>query len=297
MPNSRASSRASQPPMLSTPSATEESRGYTAAQAIYARGAPAGAARLRPAVHQPDPDGAADHHHDRQQLRLGEAEQHVVVAAHELDEEALGAGEDQVEPEQRARPPAVAPAPQQQRDEAHRDRLVDRRRVDLLGGRHRPVRIRHRPRPVPGDAVVAVAGELAADAADRVADRERDGRDVEHLQRQELAPPGPQEHADGAAERAAVPDEAGAGEEAAEDVVLGVGPVLGDPPQPRADDPADERGEDHLVGPVDGLADLLQELRGGERRRPRSRGPSSGRRSAGSAGRARSRAACARMRS
>ena len=39
---------------------------------------------------------------------------------------------------------------------------------------------------------------------------------------------------------------------------FGVGPVLGDPPQPRADDPADQRGEDELVGPVDGLADLLQ---------------------------------------
>ena len=49
------------------------------------------------AAHQPDPQAAAGHHHDREDLRLGEAEQHVVVAADELDQEALGAGEDQVD--------------------------------------------------------------------------------------------------------------------------------------------------------------------------------------------------------
>ena len=39
---------------------------------------------------------------------------------------------------------------------------------------------------------------------------------------------------------------------------MAVVPVLAHPPQPRADDAADERGEDDLVGPVDRLAELLQ---------------------------------------
>ena len=91
-------------------------------------------------------------------------------------------------------PPGVAVAPQPPGDEDHRERLVDRRRVHGLGRRHRAVRIGHRPRAVPGDAVVAVARQLAADPPDRVARRQRHGRHVEHRQR-EPAPPGrPREH-------------------------------------------------------------------------------------------------------
>ena len=67
---------------------------------------------------------------------------------------------------------------------------------------------------------------------------------------------------DRAADRAAVEDQARAREQRAEQVVAGLVPVLDDPPQPRADDAADDRGEDELVGPVDRLADLLQVARG-----------------------------------
>ena len=70
--------------------------------------------------------------------------------------------------------------------------------------------------------------------------------------------PRPQEDADGAAQRAAVPDEPAAREQVAEHVVGGGVPVLGQPPQAGADDPADQGDEDHLVRPVDGLAELLE---------------------------------------
>ena len=262
---------ASQPPMVSAPPATEESSGYTAAQAYGLRRASGRRGRARERRRSRRRNArkarAAGDHHDREQLRLGEAEQHLVVAADELDEEALRAGQDQVDGEQRARPPAVAPAPQQRGDEEHRQRLVDRRRVDLLGGRHGAVGIGHRPRAVPRHAVVAVAGELAADAAERVADGERRRRHVEHLEPEEVAPPGPEQHGRRAAQRAAVPDEARPGEEAAEEVVLRLRPVLGDPPQPRAHEPADERREDHLVRPVDRLAQLPQVARREDARR------------------------------
>ena len=88
----------------------------------------------------------ATHHHEAQQLGLGEPGDDRVVAAHELDEEALGARQHQVAGEQHARAARVARAPQAPRDEAHRERLVDRRRVHDLGRRHDAVGIGHRPR-------------------------------------------------------------------------------------------------------------------------------------------------------
>ena len=70
-------------------------------------------------------------------------------------------------------------------------RLVDRRRVDGRGRRDRAVRIRHRPRAVPVLAVVAVAGELAADAPDRVGRGQRRRDDVGELQVELAAVLGP----------------------------------------------------------------------------------------------------------
>src|SRR3954454_24944432 len=101
--------------MVSTPSSTEESAGYTWRR-LCARGRRGGHGAA-----DPEPDGAAGDHDQREQLRLGEAEQDVVVAANELDEEALGAGEDQIEREQGAGPPAVAEPPQHGGDYEHRD--------------------------------------------------------------------------------------------------------------------------------------------------------------------------------
>ena len=135
--------------------------------------------------------------------------------------------------------------------------------MDRLGRRHGAVGVGHRPRPVPRLAVVAVAGELAADPADRVRGRQagRDGVDEHRVERP--APLRPAEHRDRAAEQPAVEDQPGAGEDRADEVVLRVVPVLDDRPQPGADDAADQRGEDHLVGPVGRAPDLLQAL-GGE---------------------------------
>ena len=92
--------------------------------------------------------GADDHQHEALELRRGEARHDLVVAAHELDQEALQPRQQQVEREQHARPEAVAPVPQQPRDQPHRERLVHGRRVHLLVGGHRAVGIGHRPRQV-----------------------------------------------------------------------------------------------------------------------------------------------------
>src|SRR5919109_358630 len=113
--------------------------------------------------------------------------------------------------------------PEDERDDAHRHRLVNRRRVHLLVRRHRAVRIRHRPRHIGRDAVVAVTGELAADAPDRVAERQPHRGGVEHLRGEPASPARPQDHA-----------------------------------ERTADQPPDQRREDDLVGPVMGLPELPQ---------------------------------------
>ena len=120
------------------------------------------------------------------------------------------------------------------------------------------MRVGHRPGAVPGLAVVAVAGELAAAAPDRVAERQRRRAEVEQGEAEEAPVPGPGQDRQGAADRAAVPDQAGPGEEVAEQVVLDAVVVLDDEIDAGADDPAGQRREPHLVGPVDRLADLLQ---------------------------------------
>ncbi len=129
--------------------------------------------------------------------------------------------------------------------------------LDARWGRHGAVLIAHRPGTVPGDAVVAVAGELAADAADRVPDRQPGRRHVEERQVEQPAPACPQQHPDRAADATAEPDQARAGEEVGEPVV---GWVLDDEVDLGADDAADQPGEDHLVGPIDRLVELPKAL-------------------------------------
>src|SRR6185312_416480 len=114
------------------------------------------------------------------------------------------------------------------------------------------------PGAVPGLAVVAVAGKLATDATDRVAQRKSRSGEIEKGEAKEIPIPGPGEHGQGAADRAAVPNQPRPGEEVAEQVVADAVPVLDDEVEPRADDAADQRRESHLVGPVDRLADLPQ---------------------------------------
>src|SRR5213076_2913117 len=83
-------------------------------------------------------------------------------------------------------------------------------------------------------------------------------REVEQRHAEEVAPPGPQADRDRAAGNPAQPDQAGAGEEAAEQVAMSAVPVLDDVVEPRPDEPADERGEDDLVRPVGRLAELAE---------------------------------------
>ena len=70
--------------------------------------------------------------------------------------------------------------------------------VDRLGA----VRVRHRPGAVPVLAVVAVAGEPAADPADRVAERQRGRSEVKERRAEEAPVPGPEEDADRAPDQA-----------------------------------------------------------------------------------------------
>src|SRR5918995_24166 len=215
------------------------------------RWAPRSGRRRARHVAPDDHDRRADpEQHQGDELRLGEPRHHVVVAAYELHQEALDARNDQVDPEQHTRSEAVAEPPQHVRREAHRERLVDGRGVHLVGGRDGAVRIGHGPREVRLDAVVPVARELAADAPHRVPRGERHGGDVEQLPAEEAAPPRPEDHAERAAHQPAEPHKAGPGEDVAEQVVGDVVPVLEDEVEPRADQSADQRREDHLVGPV-----------------------------------------------
>ncbi len=166
----------------------------------------------------------------------------------------------EVEREQGAGAESVAHPPQPPGDEAHRERLVDRGRLDPDAGwrRHRPVRIAHRPRQRRHLAVVAVAGHLAPDPPDRVAHRQRDGGEVEQAEIEHPAPRRPGEDGDRATNDAAVPDEPGAGEQAADEVVLDLAVVLHDEVDAGADEAADEGRERHLVRVVDRFAELAQ---------------------------------------
>ena len=152
------------------------------------------------------------------------------VAAHELDGEALDRREDQ---EPAERPPAglVVPrrqAPQDPDDEGHDDDLVDRRGMDPDAGRrgHGALGISHRPREVGRPAVVAVAGELAADAPDGVTQSDRGGRGIGDDVQGDAADERPGDHAEKAADEAAVPGEADAAEGDAPEVGLHRRPVL-----------------------------------------------------------------------
>ncbi len=149
-------------------------------------------ARRRAAVRR-DPGAAREHHRQRDQLRLGEPGDHLVVAADELDEEALDA--------RRARPTARTAFPGRklcrQRHSSTQTTPIDDRLVDRASGwtwhvgRDGAVRVGHRPRAVPRDPVVAVARQLAADPADRVARGQRGRRPCRTCALRAARVPGP----------------------------------------------------------------------------------------------------------
>ena len=141
-----------------------------------------------------EPRAPSSDHRQRDQLRLRQPGDDRLVAADELDQEALEPRQHEVGREQRAGTPAVPVPPQPPGDEQHRQRLVHRRRMDRGGRRHRAVRVGHRPRAAPRDPVVAVARQLAADAPDRVAGGQRHRDDVEHRQGQPAPPARPGQH-------------------------------------------------------------------------------------------------------
>ena len=81
-----------------------------------------GASAARPRPPRASPRGS--------QLGLGQPGEHLVVAAHELHQEALAAGQHEVEANSTPGPKRRAP-PQPPRAQAHGERLVDRRRMDV----------------------------------------------------------------------------------------------------------------------------------------------------------------------
>ena len=134
---------------------------------------------------EPDPEQPGDHHREALELRRRQARRaRRRCGAGTRRGSARGPASDEVSANRTPGRNAVAQPPQRPGDAgpspaSRRSASGARSAV----GRHRAVRIGHRPRPVPGLAVVAVAGELAADAPDRVAEGERGRADVEQRQR------------------------------------------------------------------------------------------------------------------
>ena len=134
----------------------------------------------------------------------------LVVAAHELDQEALEPRQHQIEREQDARlrtGRAGSTGPRRRAPSRATRRPASGARASV--GRHGAVGVGHRPGQVRRLAVVAVAGELAADPADRVPERERRGaRGRAARAPRKPRQPGPGADRERAADRAAVPDQA-----------------------------------------------------------------------------------------
>jgi hypothetical protein len=117
---------------------------------------------------------------------------------------------------------------------------VDARRMRPADDR---VRIRHAPRHRRLASPVAVARELAADPADRLADRDRGRHRVRAGEPRDASAPEHPRDRRRTAEEPAVEHESLAGEEVVERVDDEVAEALDDDPEPRADDAAD-RGVD-----------------------------------------------------
>jgi hypothetical protein len=124
--------------------------------------------------------------------------------------------------------------------------------------------------------VVTVARELAADATDRVAERQGRRREIEQPNPEVAPVGGPAEDPDHAADHAAVPDQPRAREEISEQVVLDLVVVLEDEVDARADQAADQSAEAQLVCPVDRSAELVEatpDQRSGRQERDRKGDP------------------------
>jgi hypothetical protein len=171
------------------------------------------------------------------------------VAAHELDREADGAGQYEVLPEQAAGRVRSRPlAPENDEDQQIGRRLVDRRRVHAFGGRYDAVRIAHPPGQVGRHAIVAVAGELTADAADGLADGEARSGQVGDIGDRQAERTRLEHHRDRPADQSALPDPAAARQQQREGVALELVPGGDDQEEPRADEAANVGPEDEIVG-------------------------------------------------
>ena len=178
--------------------------------------------------------GRSRNRHGRaEQPGLREPEHHVVIAADELDEEALATREDQVDGEESTVRCVGAAATAPRRRPAC-ERFVDRSGLDPLGRRDLAVRVAHRPREIAGNAVGPVARELAGDAPDGVPERQR-GRACSE-QNGELQLLAASDDKDGgcAADNTSVPGEPRAGDGVGE---RRVARVLGKPVEPRTTSP------------------------------------------------------------
>ena len=185
-----------------------------------ARAARPRAQRLQaPTVHEhPEPDQPRGHGDHALQLRRGQPERDLAVAPDELDHEALEPRADEVEREHDARPHAIAELPEPPRQQAHQDRLVDRRRQHSA---RRAASARCRADSPSRSAVSSgcrsrrrrTPGSRCGRSRSRARARWRTCRASAVRAR---APAHPADHRDRAADRAAVPDQAGAREDVAD---------------------------------------------------------------------------------
>ena len=135
---------------------------------------------------------------DRGLMRMNSTRKRATPVSDEIAAEDLAGGA-------RAAHGAAADAPEKMRDHQGRQKFVDRRGMNALRGRHQSVGETHAPGQRRGNAVIAVAGNQAADAADAVA-QGRGGRGhVQHQQHLHAIAPRQQDQRDESADHRAEP--------------------------------------------------------------------------------------------
>ena len=191
-----------------------------------------------------EPDAPDDHQRQALELRRREPREHLVVASHELDQEALRPrrARDRARTASRGEgDPAAARAPMRR---AHRERLVDRRRMDLLG---RWARCR-RDTPSPTAGRRRCRSRRRPRAGSRCGRSRSRARAPARTRSSSASPRKPRYHAQ--AKTANAPPSAppyqtspSPGEQAAEEVVADVVPVLGHVVDAGADEAPDQGRE------------------------------------------------------
>ncbi len=131
--------------------------------------------------------GCDDYVNDAGDLRVGESPEHARIDADNFDEEARDAAEKQVDAEKFADvgfviQPATADPPENPENYDGGEKFVDRRGMHFLSGGDNSIGETHAPGQRRWNAVIAVTGDEAADAAESVADCSGGRGDIEHLE-------------------------------------------------------------------------------------------------------------------